>query len=182
MKVMLVRHPPVALTGICYGQSDVMLAQDWRDHANRLKANLKIPNTIFCSPAYRCRALAQYLGLKAIIDPRLKELDFGSWELQPWKAIPRHEIDEWTADLDHANPYNGESCLALKHRAMTFWKSLIAQNEDALVIGHTGWIHALLAELLNTDMRHITRLKIDYCGRTLIDVQDDMVHLAFVNR
>lgn len=181
MKVTLVRHPPVALVGICYGQADVLLAKDWQESAARLKKSLENPEQIYSSPAYRCRKLANYLEINPKIDDRLKELDFGSWELQPWKAIPRAELDVWTKDLDAANPYQGETCNQLKARAMDFWNELIKQGGDALVICHTGWIHSLLAQLLDTDMKHITRLKIDYCKRTEIQITGKMIHLNYVN-
>ena len=32
-------------------------------------------------------------------DPRLREMDFGCWEMQPWQGIPREAVDAWTADF-----------------------------------------------------------------------------------
>ncbi len=85
MEIYLIRHTqPKVASGICYGQSDIGLANSFPEELASLKEELKHllddHNMVYSSPLSRCQKLAHSLFKEVIvIDPRLMELDFGTW-------------------------------------------------------------------------------------------------------
>lgn len=145
MDLYLIRHTRVAAPGLCYGRLDVPLADSFAEEAAALELRLRNlgPLSFYCSPADRCRRLAEYLGLAPVIDPRLQELDFGRWEGMPWDAIGRPALDAWAADFVCRPCPGGESYAALIERVAAFLGELTAQGVGrAGVITHAGVIRA----------------------------------------
>ncbi len=148
MRLFLIRHPrPLVAEGICYGSSDVALAEDAAMVAARLKPLLPdVP--VFCSPLSRCRLLAQALHPAPVCDERLREIDFGGWEMQTWDAIGRPAIDAWVADPLHYAGHGGESVAMLRRRAVACVGEIAARHEAAILVVHAGVMKALAVELL----------------------------------
>lgn len=149
MKLFLIRHTSTACpAGLCYGRTEVPLADTFREEAAAVRAALPPhPWRFFSSPASRCRRLAEYLGGPVQIDPRLQELDFGSWENRPWAELPREDTESWLGDFVHRRPPGGESFGDLAGRACGFLKDLSAcpASPPIVVVTHAGVIRALLA-------------------------------------
>jgi alpha-ribazole phosphatase len=148
--LILLRHTrPLAGDGICYGRSDLDLADDLAAEAGRIEAGLPRVDRIVTSPLVRCRRLAEAVaarrGLTPTEDARLAEMDFGRWEGRPWAEIPRDEVDAWAADLLGARPHGGESVGMLRDRAEAALISLHAAPGTSLVVTHAGVIRAALA-------------------------------------
>jgi alpha-ribazole phosphatase len=71
-------------------------------------------------------------------------MDFGSWGLRRWDAIPRADIDAWTADLLHFRPGGAENVLDVARRVAAFTADLRATGvQQALIICHAGTIRLL---------------------------------------
>jgi len=165
MDLILIRHPVVALAaGICYGHSDIALAMPPQAEITRLTARLEALGAgrslhFHSSTLSRCteiaRPLAAYFGSQVQIDPRLREIDFGRWEMQAWDAIPRSEIDLWAADVEHACTHGGESVAALSERVQSWLSELEIElevrgraqtaAETAVVLTHAGVMRVLAA-------------------------------------
>lgn len=156
MRLILLRHPlPEIAQGLCYGSSDVAadpaaLARALAELPASLPADLAPNSAIYSSPLRRCTALADRLA--ALLDAappkrdaRLAEMDFGSWEGQPWNAIERADVDAWAADLTGYAPGGGETVLAVARRVHGFLDDVIAADSDALVVCHAGTIRLLAA-------------------------------------
>jgi alpha-ribazole phosphatase len=148
VKLHLVRHPnPEVGPGLCYGASDVPVAEGElaRVHASLRAAGLPGVLPVYASPLQRCARLAQRLRLAApVLDARLAEMDFGRWEMQPWDAIPRLEVDAWAADLLHYRPGGAESVLDVARRLAAFLGDLRqAGHPEALLVCHAGTIRLL---------------------------------------
>jgi alpha-ribazole phosphatase len=150
MKLHLVRHPrPAVATGVCYGASDVAVADSELDAAVAALRAAGLPGDlpVYASPLRRCAALARRLQPRRLhLDVRLAEMDFGAWELQRWDVIPRAAIDAWTADLLHYRPGGAENVLDVARRVAAFAAELRASGEpEAMVICHAGTIRLLCA-------------------------------------
>jgi len=156
VKLHLVRHPqPDIDPGLCYGASDVPVAEAAlaRVHAALDAAGLPGRLPVYASPLQRCALLARRLRPHDLrIDARLAEMDFGRWELRPWSAIPRTEVDAWAADLLDYRPGAAENVRDVAHRVAAFVAELrtdlrtgAGAREAALVICHAGTIRLLLA-------------------------------------
>jgi alpha-ribazole phosphatase len=119
----LARHAPVLLSrSQCYGQTDVPAdPQATHTLAQQLAAALPRRIVVLSSPLQRCELLAQILcGLRADLtyktDPRLQEINFGSWEGQSWDSIGAAATAAWTQDFMHYTPGGGESVTQLMQR------------------------------------------------------------------
>jgi alpha-ribazole phosphatase len=151
MRLFLIRHPrPAIPPGICYGASDVPLAEPAAASAARLAPQLPAGARVISSPLRRCldlaRCLAPELASEVSVDYRLAEMNFGDWEGRSWDDIPRTEIDAWAADPVRFTPPGGESARALLNRALAFVDDLTGEgDDDAIVVTHGGVIRALLA-------------------------------------
>ena len=152
MRLILVRHPrPLVGPNICYGSSDVAVAADETERVARALVGM-LPHraTLVSSQLRRCadlaHAVASLSSMMAVeFDPRLAELDFGAWELRPWEAIPRAEIDAWAAAPISWNPGGGESVLHMAQRVRDFYDAKKTGCGDCIVVCHAGTIRLLLA-------------------------------------
>jgi len=150
MPVILVRHPqPLVAAGICYGRTDLPVApQEQANVLLSLSETLPKTATLFSSPLRRCAELAARLPQQApILDARLAEMDFGTWEMQAWDDIPRADIDAWAADLIEYHPGGGESVLQMAARVQAFYTDLQRQQgaDASVIICHAGTIRLLCA-------------------------------------
>ena len=151
MALILVRHTrPLIADGVCYGVTDLDLAPTFDDEAARVVAAIPPAERLVTSPLGRCRRLAERVGaaksLVPVVDPRLREMDFGAWEGVPWSAIPRNELDAWAADFLHARPHGGESVHMLNERSRSAIADYRATGLSHIVVTHAGVIKAVRAQ------------------------------------
>lgn len=176
MQLYLIRHPaPQVAAGICYGRSDLSLAEDVAAAAARVRAQLatqlatqlgtqlrpQLP--VYTSPLQRCRQLAEALHSAPRSDPRLQEMDFGAWEMQPWQDIQREALDGWAADPLGYVPPQGESVGQLLARVNDFvTETRQAGLPGAILVTHAGVIKVLVGLARGLPARQWLALKFDY--------------------
>ncbi len=140
--IWLVRHTAVRVApGICYGRSDLELADTAADDIARALPCLPPGARIVSSPARRCIALAAAMDPGFTTDARLLELDFGAWEGLAWDAVPRAALDAWAADPWGFAPPGGESGHALLARVRGFWAE--AKHRPLVIVSHGGPLRLL---------------------------------------
>ena len=166
MNTCLLRHTAVAVpTGHCYGRTDVPLAATFDADAAVLAARLPPGNLhIVSSPSIRCRSLASRLSATVAIDDRLRELDFGEWEMRPWDVIPREQLEVWAKDFVNNRPPGGESFAELQARsyaALSDAKSAAA-GQPLLLCTHAGVIRALLATARGLPLDDAFSIRVDF--------------------
>ncbi len=168
MRLHLIRHPkPLIDVGICYGRHDCP-AEDTQSAAETLLAELPPDLPVWTSPLLRCRALAERLHVRPVIDDRLAAMNFGAWEGLRWDDIPRAELDAWAADVAGYAPPGGESPRQLQQRALDFVASL--DVPEAVIVTHAGVIRTLLAHWQGLPPTRWTELGFAYASRTQVDV------------
>ncbi len=86
------------------------------------------------------------------IDPRLREIDFGAWEMQSWDAIGRDALDRWSADLMHAREHGGESAAQFVARVRPAFATLAVAARTSWVLTHAGVIRALASHALDAPL------------------------------
>ena len=155
--VALLRHPAVRIApSICYGRTDVPLADGWRRSIPALAASLATvaARHVWSSPSSRCAMLAAALGrrlaLTVTCDARLRELDFGAWEGRGWDTVPRDDLDLWAADPLAFRPPGGERGADLLARVGGFAALLRATARPCIVVSHGGPLRLLPALLRDT--------------------------------
>lgn len=191
MNLYLVRHTaPDILPGICYGQTDIEVADTYAHEVKVVQAKLAAvsPVVIYSSPLKRCSQLAAEIAapLKCSLrhDPRLMELHFGDWEQMAWNDIPRGLVDVWADDHVMQAPPAGESFHALSLRVQDFFQEVGANHmgQDVIVMTHAGVIRAMLSHALNLPLIDSFRLQIDYGSVSKIAMEKVVIRVAYVNR
>ncbi|MBQ6310548.1 MAG: alpha-ribazole phosphatase family protein [Bacteroidales bacterium] len=125
MKVILVRHTtPDVPRGTCYGWSDMDVAPSFMAEASdtliQLTKHFPIDKA-FTSPLKRARKLAEFCGFPdAEQDARLKEMNMGDWEMQPYDKIKDPALQAWYKDYMHLPATGGESFPILYARVVEF--------------------------------------------------------------
>jgi len=197
MDIYLIRHTEVAVgRTVSYGQSDVELATNYTEQRDRILTQLPTdaPANLFSSPLNRCRLLANDLATSAEVDltsvqfdDRLKELNFGDWEMTPWADIPRSTLDPWMADFVNVGPPGGETFRELFDRVGAFWQEkispLVAQNRGPVyIITHGGVIRSLLCLFLDLSLQNAYRIHLDYGSLNKLSTDGQYYTIQYVNR
>jgi alpha-ribazole phosphatase len=191
MEIYLIRHTAVDNPAkLCYGQSDIPLADDWKSSFDLLKNKLgEIPpsSVFYSSPFKRCIQLAEFLsGDQYLIDPRIAEMHFGNWEQHAWTEIDQTDLNLWMANYVTYKVPGGENFEELFKRCAQFWDDLLSQNQSKIfIITHGGVIRSILAHVLNIPLDKIFQLEIDYSSVTRITVNKqygNYQQVAYINR
>ncbi len=181
MIVWLVRHLRAAVPeGVCYGATDVEPAGDPAREAAELIARVRgdAPAAIYTSPLKRCRALARCIG-PAIADERLRELDFGEWEMRPWSEIERTELDAWRRQLVHGRVPGGESLANLAARVGAFLADLrAAAPASTCVVTHGGVIRVAACLLRQQDLARAADIAVPLGGALRFEWRGDCARVT----
>jgi alpha-ribazole phosphatase len=143
MEIFLIRHTSVDVPpGVCYGQTDVPLKESFKAEAARVRQQLQPLSfdAIYTSPLSRCTKLATYCGYAdAIRDDRLKELNFGAWEMRRFSQINDPVLQLWFKDYLHVAATDGESFERLHRRVAAFLDELRTKDYRRVAIfAHGG--------------------------------------------
>lgn len=144
MNIDLIRHTSVDVpAGYAYGQTDVALRPSFEEEAEKVKESLSglTFNKVWCSPLTRCVRLASYCGYPdAIREDRVKELNFGEWEMKSWEELssdPRSEA--WFADWIDTKTPEGESLKDQYVRVSSFLDEIRESGlENVCIFAHGG--------------------------------------------
>lgn len=154
MKIYIVRHTAVGVSGVCYGQTDVPLKDTFESEAEIVKQNLKGLqfDAVFSSPLSRAKRLAEYCGFTDIrLHDRLKELHFGDWEMQEWDKI---DMEEWDKDWIGIPAPNGESFKQMYNRIASFLDELKESDYSSVIIfAHGGVINCFRVYFGEADLK-----------------------------
>jgi alpha-ribazole phosphatase len=171
MEVHLIRHTPVITNkDICYGQSNVPLAETFLNDVENFKAVLPTDfDAIFCSPLLRCKDLVTALELNHVsFENSLMEMNFGDWENKKWDDLNQHELHHWMSDFVNIKTPNGENLIEMFERIRLFLDHLRLQNyKKVLLVTHAGVIRCIWAYLLGIPLQNIFKINVDY-GQQLI--------------
>jgi len=121
----------------------------------------------FCSPLQRARQTAAILGVNAISENALIEMNWGTWEGQKLQDLQRDDPEEF-ARLEALGidlmPPEAESPRIVGAR-VSDWVAKLAEQQHSARIGcvsHKGVIRAVYALAANWDMQHKSAHKMDY--------------------
>ena len=169
MKLICIRHTKVAVpAGICYGQTDVPLAQSYP--AEQLAVLQQLPegkfDAVFSSPLQRCRLLARdlFAANEIILDDRLKELNFGDWENRSWDEISQtSKAKAWFEDFVSVECPNGEAFTDLMNRTAAFLDELrLKDYARVAIVTHGGILRSLDCLLKGTAPLDAFQTKFDF--------------------
>jgi alpha-ribazole phosphatase len=169
MEIYVIRHTtPDIEKGICYGQTDVPLKATFDEEAKNILNDLPTDvEIIYTSPLIRCKQLAIYisdhLNVPIVEDIRLKELNFGDWEMKKWDDLDLSDLTVWMNDYVNEKCPNGESYIDLYARVFSFLNSIKPTHpKKLLIVTHGGVAKALHSIIKKVSLKEAMDLKLDY--------------------
>jgi alpha-ribazole phosphatase len=184
MEIYLIRHTTPAIErGTCYGFADLDVANTFTEEATRVKQLLPDkPFIVYASPLQRCSKLARFLfNNHFTTDDRLKELNFGDWEMQRWDDLGPDALQSWMDNYVYARVPGGESYADLYARSVAIFEEVIAQQKDAVLVTHSGVIRSLLAYVTNTPLENSFELRVEYGRIARLQVKDGKAEISGMN-
>lgn len=178
MKIYAIRHTSVNVKpGICYGQTDVDVAETFHEEQKPLlqEINKESFGVVWSSPLLRCRKLAGSLFPNEEIhfDSRLKELNFGDWEMLPWDEIyAQPEGKTWMANYQTLPTKNGESYPEMVARVSAIFNEIKNVNtENIAIVAHAGVIRILKSVIENVPISQLfENFKPAYASVTVFEI------------
>jgi len=154
--IVFARHGQTAPNreGLVLGRADPELTEEGHEQAARLAAALAAEpvTAILTSPLLRTRQTAepigQACGVPVVVDDRLIEIDWGTWEGRSTGTLAQSDVDRWKADKGTAP--EGESLESLTERVEGF---CTAHLDGGLVVAvsHVSPIKAAAAWAMGVD-------------------------------
>ena len=125
-------------------------------------------------------------GLAPYVDPDLRELHYGQWEMKKDAEIRRDDPAQHKLmrDEDPAwQPPGGEDLGQVRTRMADAFRRLVSRTPsgDVLVVSHGTALSCLFAELLGMPTDHALRMAPANCGLSRLDVAGGRVYLALFN-
>lgn len=116
-------------------------------------------DTALCGPEMRTRETAELLGLSALVDARLADLDHGQWRGLNLDSVQPGELTRWLTEPDSC-PHGGESVVALIARVRG-WLADISRTPGRIVaITHPAVIRAVILNALDAPPKSFWRIDI----------------------
>lgn len=162
------------------GVTDDPLSAEGFAQMRRAAAGCGEPDRIVTSPLRRCasfaRVLAEERGLSLVIEPRFREMHFGTWEGKTPTALMAEcpgAVRRFWSDPQAYPPPGGEPPGAFCSRVAAGWRELVASlcGERVLLIAHGGTVRAILGHLRRLPMRELTALEVPYASVHRVDVK-----------
>jgi len=147
-------------------------------------------DAIYASPMQRVRLtlepLLERVPLQPVVEPGLREVDFGAWTGLRW-----HEISErygvtaydWLDALERGTMPEAEPEELFRRRVDAALRRVLTEQagRTVAVACHGGVIRMALAVLLELPLHKMTHLEIDYASLTWVDCLERKVEMQLHN-
>lgn len=175
MKVILIRHTQVEVaSGTIYGFTDVGLALTFAEEARSVAQSLEGEkfDAVFSSPLSRCRKLAAYCGYpRPFLDERLKEMNFGKWEMQNWETLNDPLLQIWFNDWINTPAKEGESLQDQYRRVSAFLDELKSgEYRRVCLFTHSGVIRCAMIYAGLCSIKDSFSFDLPFGSKTEIDI------------
>jgi broad specificity phosphatase PhoE len=115
------------------------------------------------SPALRARQTAAALSLNPIVNPSLRDCDYGSWAGRTLADVQAEEpakVAVWLSDAKAA-PHGGEALFDLFQRIAAWMNERIGEKGRAIAVTHVAVIRAALLHVLQAPASSFWRIDIE---------------------
>jgi alpha-ribazole phosphatase len=162
------------------GQTDDPLSETGWAQMRRATGEHCPWQVVISSPLLRCsdfsRELTARHGLPLVLDPRLVELGFGSWEGRTSDELIAENPDillRFRTDPISNAPPGAEPLVEFRERILSAWNAMIEsyRGGHVLVVAHAGVIRMLVALVLEIPLQHLFRLQVANAGITRLRVE-----------
>jgi alpha-ribazole phosphatase len=154
------------------GRQDLPLTPKGRAQIARMAEFLSSQaiDRVICSPLSRCvqsaEIIEERLGVVPQVNPRLAEIDLGSWEGLTVAEVCERYPGQYEArgkDIARFRPPGGESFQDLLDRTWPAFQAISSiANERITVVAHSGVNRVLLCRILDIPLTNLFRIDQDY--------------------
>ncbi len=131
---------------------------------------LGVVDAAYCGPEKRVRQTAELLGLAAAVEPRLADLDFGSWRGDELGEVQPAALAVWLTEPTQA-PHGGESVVELVRRVHGWMDSLAPMRGRVVAVTHPAVIRAAILVALDAPPKSFWRIDIAPMSRTVLHLR-----------
>ena len=177
-RLLLIRHaePADDARGRCYGRLDIGLSSVGIATAAALAGKLRHVElaAVYTSPRRRAVQTACALDPAAVVDERLRELDFGELEGRRYEEIERERpafFKSWVETPTLVQFPGGESYEELRARVASAVADVVAAHTatTVAVVAHGGVVRAALAVALGLADDRVFALDVGYARISVVD-------------
>lgn len=98
-----------------------------------------------------------------MLDDRLKELNFGTWELMPWNEITGPQAEKWMNDFVNECCPEGESYMDMSRRIGNFLDELKKKRRtNVVIVSHAGVIRTILALIQKIPLQKSFEIEVSF--------------------
>jgi broad specificity phosphatase PhoE len=179
-QLFLLRHGPTAAPAGCFvGSTDVALSGNGLTRLDNLIPLLSETDSWYCSPMRRTRQTLEQLQQRGcsvdtpVYDERLREIDFGRWEMQTFADIAAQDEDQlaaWNQYLDFVFP-EGEAVADFIARVTTMLAILSeSEHKSISVMTHGGVIRTMICLALGISPRNYLLFDVQPASLTVVQL------------
>ncbi|MUL84109.1 MULTISPECIES: histidine phosphatase family protein [unclassified Mycolicibacterium] len=128
---------------------------------------LGVIDIAYCGPEKRARQTAELLGVSAVVEPQLADLDFGSWRGDVLSGVQPADLAVWLTDPTQA-PHGGESVVDLVNRVHRWMDGLAPMRGRLVAVTHPAVIRAAILVALDAPPKSFWRIDIAPMSRTVL--------------
>ena len=166
-RLTLVCHAPtIALARAAFPADEPLTERGTREAAAAASA-FTGTGAARCGPEPACVQTAQALGLDAVIEPALRDCDYGRWRGRALEEIQASEpaaVTAWLTDPGAA-PHGGESILQLLGRLRAWLTAQAAGRGRQVAVTHPAVIRAITVAVLEAPPAAFWRVDIPPLSR-----------------
>ncbi|MGI6686150.1 MAG: alpha-ribazole phosphatase [Bacillota bacterium] len=190
----LIRHGETEFNAkkACYGWIDCSLNQKGFQQAQKVAELLKDVSfdVVISSPLKRARETAAIVSKvsseEIILDERLKELNFGSWEGKHYQRIEQEDPENWRIWINNwkeAAPPGGESFKDMYRRVEESIKDILEKyaDESLLLVSHQGCLRTIICVLLNMGYEGFMHFSFKQDTYSLLEVKNGFCVVKKIN-
>ncbi|RUM41171.1 MAG: hypothetical protein DSY70_01880 [Desulfobulbus sp.] len=190
-RLYLVRHGQTTADKGCFvGSSDLPLSGHGLARLESVSNRLAQVKSWYCSPMIRCRQTLKALeklgcaGGSVVEDERLREIDFGRWEMKTFAEIAARDtrvVDGWVEYHGFSFP-EGESVADFVARVESILDDLQNSKQHRIaVITHGGVIRTMICLALGLSPRDYLLFDVAPASLTILDLYDQGAILKGLN-
>ncbi len=190
VRLFLLRHGPTTAPQGCFaGSTDLPLSGQGLAGLKELLPHLQEIETWYCSPMRRTRQTLDCLCQQGcqikqpVYDARLREIDFGAWEMKTFAEIAAADPEQIVAWQDYerfAFP-NGETVADFLQRTQEMLAVLAASGKQVAAVTHGGVIRAMICMALGLPPRSYLLFDVRPASLTVLDLFSNGAVLRALN-
>ncbi len=155
------------------GQTDDPLSEKGWEQMRAAIAGRSEWDVIYTSPLRRCaefaRELSETRSLPIMIDPRLMEIGFGTWEGKTAEELRRndpHCVERFWLDPISNRPESAEPIAEFRARVEAVCSDILDAHpgKRVLVVGHAGITRMMICLALGSPPEHMFRIQVENAG------------------